>query len=169
MPTDKLSPVAPNRRDWERYGDDMSVRTNSGQTAPASADSYYDEPVAGAGWLFFSGTVLGLAGLMRVIDSIWAFSYKGALPDNLKDGVLGSNLKNYAWLWLIVGVVLLICSFAVLTRNQFARWVGIIGGAIGAISAIAWMPYYPVWSLVYIGLGVGVIYGLSVYGSREPA
>ena len=146
----------------------MSVRTNSGQTAPASTDAYYDEPVAGAGWLFFSGTVLGLAGLMRVIDSIWAFSYKGALPDNLKDGVLGSNLKNYAWLWLIVGVVLLICSFAVLTRNQFARWVGIIGGAIAAISAIAWMPYYPVWSLVYIGLGIGVIYGLSMYGGREP-
>jgi hypothetical protein len=29
------------------------------------------------------------------------------------------------------------------------------------------MPYYPVWSLVYIGMGVGVIYALSVYGGRE--
>ena len=147
----------------------MSVRTPSGQTTPVSANGYYDEPVKGAGWLFFSGTVLGLAGLMRVIDSIWAFSYKGALPENLKDGVLGSNLKNYAWLWLIVGVVLLICSFMVLVRSQFARWVGIIGAAIGGVSAIAWMPYYPVWSLVYIGLAVGVIYGLSMYGGSEPA
>jgi len=147
----------------------MSVRTNAGQTAPVSGDSYYDEPVAGAGWLFFSGTVLGLAGLMRVIDSIWAFSYKGALPENLRDGVLGSNLKNYAWLWLIVGVVLLICSFLVLVRSQFARWIGIIGGAIGTVSAVAWLPYYPVWSLVYIGMGIGVIYALSVYGGREAA
>jgi len=146
----------------------MSTRTNARQTAPASSgDGYYDEPVAGAGWLFFSGTLLGLAGLMRVIDAIWAFSYKGALPDNLKDGVLGSNLKNYAWVWLIVGIVLLISSFLVLVRNQFARWVGIIAAAIGVVSAIAWMPYYPVWSLVYIGMGVGVIYGLSVYGGRE--
>jgi len=146
----------------------MSTRTNARQTAPApSGAGYSDEPVAGAGWLFFSGTLLGLAWLMRIIDAIWAFSYKGALPDNLKDGVLGSNLKNYAWVWLIVGVILLVCSFLVLVRNQFARWVGIIGGAIGAVSAIAWMPYYPVWSLVYIGLGVGVIYGLTVYGGRE--
>jgi len=144
----------------------MSTRTNSGQTAPAT-DGYYDEPVAGSGWLFFAGTVLGLAGLMRVIDSIWAFSYKGALPDNLKDGVLGSSLKNYAWVWLIVGIVLLICSVLVLVRSQFARWIGIIGAAIGAVSAIAWMPYYPVWSLVYIGMGVGVIYALTVYGGRE--
>jgi len=145
----------------------MSVRTKTGQTA-ATGDDYYDGPVAGAGWLFFSGTVLGLAGIMRVIDSIWAFSYKGALPDNLRDGVLGSTLKNYAWLWLLVGVVLLICSFLVLVRSQFARWVGIIGGAIGTISAVAWLPYYPVWSLVYIAMGVGVIYGLSMYGGREP-
>jgi len=146
----------------------MSVRTNAGKTAPVSSDAYYDEPVAGAGWLFFSGTILGLAGIMRVIDSIWAFSYKGALPDSLKDGVLGSNLKNYAWLWMLVGVVLLIASFMVLVRSQFARWIGIIAAAIGAVSAIAWMQYYPVWSLVYIGLGIGVIYGLTVYGGREP-
>ena len=57
-----------------------------------------DEP--GDGWLVFAGTVLGLAGLMRVIDAIWAFRYNGALPDNLKDGVLGSNLDNYGWTWL---------------------------------------------------------------------
>jgi len=145
----------------------MSTRTNSRPAAAPSADGYYDEPVAGAGWLFFAGTLLGLAGLMRVIDSIWAFSYKGALPDNLQNGVLGSNLKNYAWVWLGVGVLLLICSFLVLVRSQFARWVGIIGAGIGTVSAIAWMPYYPVWSLVYIGMGVGVIYALSVYGGRE--
>jgi hypothetical protein len=69
--------------------------------------------------------------------------------------------------WLGVGVVLLICSFLVLARSQFARWVGIIGAAIGTVSAIAWMPYYPVWSLVYIAMGIGVIYALTVYGGRE--
>ena len=34
----------------------------------------------GFGWLFFAGTVLGLAGLMRIVDSIWAFRYKGRCP-----------------------------------------------------------------------------------------
>ena len=29
------------------------------------------------------------------------------------------------------------------------------------------MPYYPVWALVYVGLSVLVIYGLSVH--EEPA
>ena len=36
-----------------------------------------------------------------------------------------------------------------------------------AIGAIWWMPFYPVWSLVYIFVGILVIYGLAVYGGRE--
>ena len=45
----------------------------------------YEQP--GYGWLFFAGTVLGLAGLMRIIDSIWAFTYSGQTPDNLQGEV----------------------------------------------------------------------------------
>ncbi len=121
----------------------------------------------GSGWLFFAGTVLGLAGIMRIIDSIWAFSYNGALPDGLKDGVLGSSLTTYAWLWLVVGAVLILSSFLILTRSQFARWVGFIGATIGAISAMTWMPYYPIWSMTYVGIAVLTFYALARYGGRE--
>ncbi len=124
---------------------------------------------SGRGWLFFAGTILGLAGIMRIVDGLWALRYHGAIPENLRDGLLGSNLKSYGWTWIIVGLVLLISSFAVLSRSQFARWVGIIGAAIAAVSALTWMPYYPVWSITYIGMSVLVIYALGVYGARDAA
>ena len=54
---------------------------------------------------------MGLAGLMRLLDSFWAFRYKGGLPANLHDGVLGSNLTHYAWAWLVVGMILLALEF----------------------------------------------------------
>jgi hypothetical protein len=125
-------------------------------------------PAEGVGWLFFAASMLGIAGVMRIIDSIWAFNYHGDLPDGLKDGVLGSDVKNYAWLWLFVGIVMVLASFLVLVQSQFARWIGIIAAGVGAISAVAWLPYYPVWSLVYIALAVMVFYALAVYGGREP-
>jgi len=34
------------------------------------------------------------------------------------------------------------------------------------ISAIWWMPYYPIWSLTYIAIGALVIYALAVYGGK---
>jgi hypothetical protein len=119
------------------------------------------------GWLFFAASVLGIAGFMRIIDSIWAFRYNGALPEGLKDGVLGDNLTTYAWTWLLVGALLILSSIIIVSRSQFGRWVGMIAAAIGAISAITWMPYYPVWSLVYISLAVFVLYALAAHGGRE--
>ena len=60
-----------------------------------------------------------------------------------------------------------LASFAVLRGSQFARWIGITGGALLAISAFWWMPYYPVWSLAYVLIGVLVLYGLAAYGGRD--
>ena len=122
----------------------------------------------GEGWLIFAGIVLGVAGIMRIFDAIWAFQYHGVLPSNLAERHSSdTSLKNYGWLYLIVGIVLIFSAFGVVARAQLSRWIGIVAGAVAAISAIWWMPYYPVWSLAYIALGVFVIYGLAVYGGRE--
>lgn len=123
----------------------------------------------GAGWLFFSGTVLGIAGIMRIIDGLWAFGYEGELPARLQDGVIGSNLTTYGWLWVLVGIVLLASSVLLLTRNQLGRWVGLIAAAVAAISATAWMPYYPIWSMTYILMAMLVLYGLGRWGGKHPA
>jgi hypothetical protein len=121
----------------------------------------------GEGWLIFAGTVLGIAGIMRIFDAIWAFSYHGAVPENLENAIFGHSLKTYGWVYLVVGIVLIVCSGGVMVRSQISRWIGIFAGAVMAISAIWWMPYYPVWSLTYIFVGVLVIYGLAVHGHRE--
>jgi hypothetical protein len=121
----------------------------------------------GEGWLIFAAIVLGVAGIMRIFDAIWAFSYHGVLPENLENAIFGHSLKTYGWVYLVVGIVLIICAGGVISRSQVSRWIGIFAGAVMAISAIWWMPYYPVWSLTYIVVGIFVIYGLAVYGERE--
>lgn len=122
----------------------------------------------GTGWIFFAGTVLGLAGLMRIVDALWAFKYNGALPDGLKDGVLGDNLTTYGWTWLIVGLIMIVSSFLLLSGSQIARWVGYIAAALAALSAMTWMPYYPIWALTYVFIAMLVIYALAAYGGRVP-
>lgn len=121
----------------------------------------------GTGWLLFAGTILGLMGFMRIIDAMWAFHYKGNLPENLKDSVLGDNLHTYAWTWLIVGAVLIVASVFVLARSQIARWIGYFAAAIAALSAMTWMPYYPIWSLTYVAVAVMTFYALARYGGRD--
>ena len=64
----------------------------------------------GEGWLLFAAIVLGVAGVMRIFDAIWAFRYHGVLPQNFEDAIFGHSLKTYGWVYLIVAIVLIICA-----------------------------------------------------------
>jgi hypothetical protein len=145
----------------------MTSLTDQAARGSGERQELHEEQGRGSGWLFFAGTILGLAGIMRLLDAFWAFRYKGGLPADLHDGLLGSSLKHYAWLWLIVGIILLASSGLILIRSQFARWVGFIAATVGAVSAMAWMPYYPIWSMTYVGIAVLTFYALAAHGGRE--
>jgi hypothetical protein len=127
-----------------------------------------------SGWLTFSAVVLILAGIMRVIDAIWAFRYNGSIPDGLRGALLGHSLTTYGWIWLIIGVILIAAGTLVLgpsdrPRAEVSRWTGIVAASLGAISAIFVVPYYPVWSLIYIAIAIMVIYGLSAHYGEQTA
>ena len=127
-----------------------------------------------SGWLTFSAVVLVIAGIMRVIDSIWAFGYHGPVPGNLQGALLGHSLATYGWIWLVTGAILIVAGVLVLgpadrPSAEISRWIGIIAAALGAISAMFVVPYYPVWSLIYIAIAVMVIYGLSAGFSQQTA
>lgn len=117
----------------------------------------------GAGWITFAAIVLAIAGVMRVLDGIWAIRADERVPV-LKDQILGDKLNAYGWLYLLVGLALILSAFLLFQRSQLARWIGIIAGAILTISATVWLPFAPVWALVYIFIGIFVIYGLARYG-----
>ena len=118
----------------------------------------------GHGWIVFAAIVLGVAGVMRIFDAVWAFRYHGVLPQHFEDAIFGTSLKTYGWVYLVVGVLLILSAFAVMSRSQIGIWVGVVFAALASISAIWWMPYYPIWSLTYVGMGVVVIYALIAHG-----
>ena len=56
-----------------------------------------------------------------------------------------------------------------MARSQLARWIGYIAAVIGGLSAMTWMPYYPIWSLTYVAMAVLVFYALARYGGHQTA
>lgn len=118
----------------------------------------------GEGWLVFAGVILIWGGIMKFFDAIWAFRYHGVLPSNFETALFGHSLKTYGWVDLVVAAILVICGFLVIAGSGFARWIGIIAAVIAGVSAIWWIPYYPVWAFVYIFIAALVIFALAVYG-----
>jgi len=124
-----------------------------------------------SGWLTFAGVLLIVTGIMRIIDSIWAFSYNGTLVDKLHGALLGHSLTTYAVIWLIVGITSVVTGYMVTRPGslsaEISRRAGMAVAGFNALLAMTWMPYYPVWALLYIAMGIIVIYALVVHFHEE--
>ncbi len=119
------------------------------------------------GWVLFASITLGIAGIMRIFDGVWALDYHGSVPSGLQGAVFGTSLSTYGWIYIVEGIVLIAAAAGVLAGSQVGRWIGIFAGSLTAISAIWLMPFYPVWAIIYIILGVMVVYALVVYGGES--
>ena len=121
----------------------------------------------GAGWLVFAATVLGIAGIFNTIDGIMALSKSSFYVAGAR--YIFSDLRTWGWIVLILGILQILAAFAILGRAQWARWFGIVLAALGAIGQFGFMQAYPFWSITIIAVCIFVVYGLAVYGGREPA
>jgi hypothetical protein len=118
----------------------------------------------GTGWIGFAGVVLIIAGAFDIVSGLWALDHK----DSGLDAVLyESNLETWGWIYIIVGLVILVAGFAVFGRAQWARWVGVLAAMLGILVEFFWMFQTPGRSLLYIVIALLVIYGLVVYGDKE--
>ena len=118
----------------------------------------------GAGWIVYAAIMLGLAGILSVIDGIVALSKSTFYTANAH--YVFSDLRTWGWIILAIGIAQLCAGVAVLNGSQVARWFGIASAGIGAIGQLMFVHAYPFWSLAMFAADMLVIYALAVYGGR---
>jgi hypothetical protein len=132
------------------------------------SDDLPPPPAPPEGWalggLLFAACMLMLAGTFQVIAGIVAL-----VDDDfyVRTANYTFDLDTTAWGWvhLIIGAVLLLVALGLFNRST---WAGVAALAIAILSAIAnffFIPYYPVWALVLIGIDVWVIWALTRPGA----
>src|SRR5262245_55903921 len=124
----------------------------------------------GSGWILFAGIMLIVAGGTRVIDGIWALKRNNDLEGapNLKNLlVFDDNLAAWGWIYIILGIVLIVAGFMVFGRVPWARWLGIVFACISIFTHFAWMYAFPTQALVGVIIDSLVLYALASYGGRD--
>jgi len=115
------------------------------------------------GWAALAAVLMLIAGIWGVIVGI-----AGIAQDDLivatDDWTLQLSITTWGWIHLIVGIVFILSGIGIFTGNVLARTVAVIVAGIGAIVNFAWMPYYPVWSIVLIAVDVAIIWALTAHG-----
>ena len=127
--------------------------------------SRYDLEDKGAGWVFFSASMLGLAGIIGVIHGIVTATKSSFYVSGSR--YVFSGPSTWGWIMIIVGVITIFASFGIFRGAQWARFFGIGIASLQALVQLLSIQAYPFWSLCVFALDVLVVYGLAVYGGRR--
>jgi uncharacterized membrane protein len=119
---------------------------------------------AGGGWIGFAGVMLILAGLLDIVNGLWALDHKESPADLL---LYSENLEAWGWFYLVVGIVLVVTGFFVFQRAPWAITVGVVVAILGAVTNMFWIFQFPLASIVLVIINVLVLYALVVYGDRD--
>jgi len=131
-----------------------------------SSEQRSQQPVSGwaVGGITFAATMMLLIGAFQIIAGIVA------IVDDEFFVVVRSytfNLDTTAWGWihLALGVLLVVAGFGLIRRATWAGVTALFLCVLSAIDNFFFIPYYPFWSLLIIGLCVWVIWALTRPGA----
>jgi hypothetical protein len=120
----------------------------------------------GAGRVVFAAILLIFVGIINVIYGIGALDDANYFVNDTR--FILTNLNTLGWVLIIVGLIQLTGGFSLMSGNPYGRVIGVVGGTIGALSALFSIGgANPWWSLIVFALCLWVVYGILVYGEPE--
>ena len=137
---------------------------NSSSAAPAlRADT--------AGWVvglsLFAGMMMIVAGVFNAMEGVVALARNEVYAVTPRY-IFAFDQTTWGWIQIILGIIVLAAGVGVITGQLWGRVVGITIATLTILANFAFIPYYPIWSLLIIALNVFVIWALCVY-DRDTA
>ena len=125
-----------------------------------------------SGWAV--GFILFAAMLMIMAGAFQAFAGLVAIFQNefyvaTRNYLFQFDATTWGWIHLLVGLIVVMASFAMLAGRTWGRMVGITLAMVSALANFLFIPYYPFWSLTIIALNVFVIWALAAHGRDVAA
>jgi hypothetical protein len=142
---------------------DEAGRPSTARTSTASSATPVSETTGWVGWGVFAATMMiiggslnAMYGLVAVVNDDWV------VWTNRNAAYL--DLSSWGWVHIVVGLLVVLAGFGVMSGNILARTVGVVLAGISLISNFLFLPVYPLWSLIVITLDVLVIWALTAHG-----
>ena len=116
----------------------------------------------------FAASILTMVGIFQIIAGLVA-----VIDDEFfvvtRNYTFDLDVTAWGWIHLLMGAGLLVTGLALFSGSG---WAGITAMVLAMLSAMAnffFIPYYPIWSLVVIGLNIWVLWALSQEGVLRGA
>jgi hypothetical protein len=128
-----------------------------------TVDEPQDTTTGWVGWIVFASVMMIIAGSLNAFHGLVAIvNDEWVVWGNRANLYL--DLTEWGWVHLIVGALVVLAGFGLLTGNVLARAVAVLVAGISIVANFLFMPAYPVWALTIIAIDVLVIYALTAHG-----
>ena len=111
----------------------------------------------------FAAVLLVMAGVMHAIQGLVAI-----VNDEFfvlgQEYVFEFDLTAWGWAHLIGGIVVFAAGVGLFMGQTWARTVAVVVACLSIVASFAWLPYYPLWSMLIIAMDVLVIWAVTAQG-----
>lgn len=115
------------------------------------------------GWTAFAGVLMLLLGAWWMLAGLVAL-FNDEFFVVTQEYVFQFDTTTWGWVHLVLGGVIAAAGLGVYSGAVWARTVGVVLASLASLVAFAWIPWYPVWGIVFLVTSVAVIWALTAHG-----
>jgi hypothetical protein len=112
------------------------------------------------GGVAFAATMMTMIGIYQVLVGVTAIGYDEFFV-RTPSYVLAFDTTTWGWAHLILGAAVTTSGLTLFAGRAWAGGVALVLAALSALSNFLFIPYYPIWSLLMIGLASWVIWAVT--------
>ena len=114
-----------------------------------------------SGWAFFAGTILFIVGSFNAIYGLTAIFKDEVLSGTGSGGVIVWDVTGWGWIHLLLGIVMILTALGLFSGQNWARWAAVVFCMVNAITQVAFITVFPLWTILIVTLDIIVIYQLT--------
>ncbi len=135
----------------------MSTHTTSGPTVPRQQRNPWAVALT-----TFGGDLMIISGIWGVLLGVSAVRHDEVYTNGPRY-LYHFDITAWGWVHLIIGLLVAAAGVGILRGATWGRLVGVTVAGMSLMANFAFIPYYPIWSILVIVLDVIVIWALANY------
>lgn len=117
------------------------------------------------GWIAFGSFMMLVLGFMHLIAGIVAL-FKEDVYVNGPNFVWMFDYSQWGWVHIIGGLLVIWAAGSLMQGSYFGRTFAVILAGISLLVNMAFIPVYPIWSILMATVSVLVIWAVIVHGDE---
>jgi len=119
-----------------------------------------------SGPIVFAGGMLVITGVLQIFIAIPALIHDKIYDATIKY-LFAFDLTTWGWIQLITAIASIVAGYGALRGLTWARIVGIAVAGLSMVIEFAYIPHFPLWSVLVIAIDTVIILALATYRPDE--